>query len=117
MQGPRNAAPSRVQIDSSNGVCQSSEARSEARSIGLRFHFLAQSLEQLVFFRILQGGFGAPLVPLNQAILLDTFPRRQHGTATAFFGMGVVFGPIIGPTVGGYLAPRTGERAPDKLSK
>jgi MFS transporter, DHA2 family, multidrug resistance protein len=71
---------------------------------------LAQSLEQLVFFRILQGGFGAPLVPLNQAILLDTFPRRQHGTATAFFGMGVVFGPIIGPTVGGYLAEAFGWR-------
>jgi DHA2 family multidrug resistance protein len=71
---------------------------------------VAQNLDQLVFFRILQGGFGAPLVPVSQAILLDTFPRRLHGTATGFFGMGVVFGPIIGPTVGGYLSEALGWR-------
>lgn len=71
---------------------------------------VAQSLEELVLYRILQGGFGAPLVPLAQATILDTFPRHQHGTATAVFSMGVVFGPIIGPTVGGFLAEELGWR-------
>ena len=71
---------------------------------------LSQNLEQLVFFRILQGGFGAPLVPICMAMILDIFPREEHGTATAFFGMGVVFGPIIGPTIGGYLSEELGWR-------
>jgi DHA2 family multidrug resistance protein len=71
---------------------------------------VAGTLEELVVYRILQGGFGAPLVPLAQATILDTFPRRQHGTATAVFSMGVVFGPIIGPTVGGFLAEELGWR-------
>lgn len=70
----------------------------------------AQNLEQLVFFRILQGGFGAPLVPICMAMILDIFPTEEHGTATAIFGMGVVFGPIIGPTVGGYLSEELGWR-------
>lgn len=71
---------------------------------------LAANLEQLVFYRVLQGGFGAPLVPLAQATILDTFPGKQRGTATAVFSMGVVFGPIIGPTVGGFLAEELGWR-------
>jgi DHA2 family multidrug resistance protein len=64
----------------------------------------AGSLETLVLYRILQGGFGATLVPLGQATILDTYPQHQHGTATAVFGMGVVVGPVIGPTLGGYIA-------------
>ncbi|MEX2618417.1 MAG: DHA2 family efflux MFS transporter permease subunit [Alphaproteobacteria bacterium] len=64
----------------------------------------ADSLESLVAYRILQGGFGAPLVPLAQAVLLDTFSRRQHGLVTSIYGMGVVVGPIIGPFLGGYLS-------------
>lgn len=71
---------------------------------------LSQNLEQLVIFRILQGGFGAPLVPIAMAKVLDTFPQSEHGTATAIFGMGVVFGPIIGPTVGGFLSEELGWR-------
>jgi len=71
---------------------------------------VAGSLEQLVFYRVLQGAFGAPLVPLAQATILDTFPGKQRGTATAVFSMGVVFGPIIGPTVGGFLAEELGWR-------
>ncbi len=71
---------------------------------------LSQNLEQLVIFRILQGGFGAPLVPIAMAMVLDTFPQSEHGTATAIFGMGVVFGPIIGPTVGGFLSEELGWR-------
>lgn len=65
---------------------------------------LAGSLETLVLFRIGQGAFGAPLVPVSQAIILATFPRRQHSLATALWGMGVVTGPILGPTVGGFVA-------------
>ena len=49
------------------------------------------------------GLFGAPLVPLSQAITLDTFPRAQHGPAMALWGIGVMLGPILGPTVGGYM--------------
>ncbi|MDD3764423.1 MAG: DHA2 family efflux MFS transporter permease subunit [Nevskiales bacterium] len=64
---------------------------------------LAATLEQLVVFRILQGIFGAALVPLTQSILLDTYPRHQHGSAMALWGMGVMIGPILGPTLGGWL--------------
>ena len=64
----------------------------------------ATSVEELVFYRILQGACGAPLVPLSQAILLDTYPREQHGPVNAIFGVGVILGPIIAPTLGGYLS-------------
>lgn len=63
----------------------------------------AQSLEQMVAFRLLQGMFGAPLVPLSQAVLLDTYPRERHGEAMAIWGVGVMVGPILGPTLGGWL--------------
>jgi DHA2 family multidrug resistance protein len=63
----------------------------------------ATSLEELVAFRLLQGAFGAGLVPLSQAVLLDTYPREQHGSAMAMWGVGVMVGPILGPTLGGYL--------------
>ena len=64
----------------------------------------ADSLETLVLWRILQGGCGAPVVPLSQTILLDSFPRRQAGMVTSIFGMGAVVGPVIGPALGGYLS-------------
>ena len=64
----------------------------------------ADSLEVLVIYRMLQGVFGAPLNPLSNAIVLDTFPREQHGTVNSIYGTGVVVGPMIGPIVGGYLA-------------
>jgi MFS transporter, DHA2 family, multidrug resistance protein len=64
---------------------------------------LATSLPELILWRTLQGMFGAPLVPLSQAITLDVYPREQHGTATALWGMGVMLGPILGPTIGGYM--------------
>ncbi len=63
----------------------------------------AQSLPQIVIFRLLQGIFGASLVPLSQAVLLDTYPREQHGSAMAIWGIGVMVGPILGPTLGGWL--------------
>jgi DHA2 family multidrug resistance protein len=64
---------------------------------------LAASLEQMVIFRLLQGVFGAPLVPLSQSVLLDSYPREKHGSAMALWGVGVMVGPILGPTLGGYL--------------
>lgn len=63
----------------------------------------ATSLTEIVVFRLLQGVFGAGLVPLSQAVLLDTYPREKHGSAMALWGMGVMVGPILGPTLGGYL--------------
>jgi DHA2 family multidrug resistance protein len=64
---------------------------------------LAQSLEQMVLFRIAQGMFGAALVPLSQAIMLQIYPAEQRGQAMAIWGVGVLVGPILGPTLGGYL--------------
>jgi DHA2 family multidrug resistance protein len=64
---------------------------------------MAQSLTQLVLFRLLQGVFGASLVPMSQSVLLDTYPREQHGSAMAVWGVGVMVGPILGPTLGGWL--------------
>jgi MFS transporter, DHA2 family, multidrug resistance protein len=63
----------------------------------------AQSLTQMVLFRLAQGVCGAALVPLSQAILLDVFPREQRGPAMALWGVGIMVGPILGPTLGGYL--------------
>jgi MFS transporter, DHA2 family, multidrug resistance protein len=63
----------------------------------------AQSLSQMVVFRLLQGVFGAALVPLSQATMLDLYPAEQRGSAMAMWGMGVMLGPILGPTLGGYL--------------
>lgn len=63
----------------------------------------ATSLNQLIFFRVVQGLGGGGLQPISQAILLETFPPRERGLALAVFGMGVVVGPIIGPLLGGYV--------------
>ena len=63
----------------------------------------AQSLEQIVVFRVLQGAFGAALAPLSQATLLDIYPPERRGFAMAILGMGIMLGPIMGPTLGGWL--------------
>lgn len=63
----------------------------------------SQNLIEIVVFRLLQGVFGAALVPLAQAILTDVFPREQRAKAMAIWGFGVMVGPILGPTLGGYL--------------
>ncbi|MDY0013991.1 MAG: DHA2 family efflux MFS transporter permease subunit [Rhodocyclaceae bacterium] len=63
----------------------------------------AQSLTQIVIFRVLQGLFGACLVPLSQAVMLDTFAPSEHARAMAMWGVGVMVGPILGPTLGGWL--------------
>lgn len=64
---------------------------------------IAWSLESMVFFRMAQGVFGAAIVPLSQTFLLDINPREKHGQAMAIWGAGIMVGPIIGPTLGGYL--------------
>ncbi len=64
---------------------------------------IATSLPELVFFRAVQGACGAALIPLSQSSLLSVFPRERHGTALALWGVGVMVGPVIGPTLGGWL--------------
>lgn len=64
---------------------------------------IASSLTEMVVFRLMQGACGAALVPVSQAILLDTYPREKHGSAMAMWGVGVMLGPIMGPSLGGYL--------------
>lgn len=63
----------------------------------------APNLGMLIFFRILQGAAGGALIPISQAILLETFPPQQHGIAMAIFGIGAMFGPIVGPALGGWI--------------
>jgi DHA2 family multidrug resistance protein len=64
---------------------------------------VAQTLPEMVAFRLLQGVFGAALVPLSQSTMLNIYPPEQRGSAMAVWGMGVMVGPILGPTLGGYL--------------
>jgi len=63
----------------------------------------AWSLNSLIFFRVLQGIGGGGLQPISQAILLETFPPQQRGMAMAIFGIGIMFGPIMGPLLGGII--------------
>jgi MFS transporter, DHA2 family, multidrug resistance protein len=64
---------------------------------------LAETIEQMVLFRLLQGMFGAALVPLSQAVLLDAYTVQERGSAMAIWGIGVMLGPIMGPTLGAWL--------------
>ena len=63
----------------------------------------AQSLDQMVVFRLMQGAFGAALSPLSQAIMLDLYPPEKRGAIMGIWSMGVMLGPILGPTLGGVL--------------
>jgi len=64
---------------------------------------LAGSIVQMVIYRFVQGVCGAALVPLAQSMLLNIYPREKQGGAMAIWGAGVMLGPIIGPTLGGWL--------------
>jgi DHA2 family multidrug resistance protein len=64
---------------------------------------MAENLTEMVVFRLLQGVFGAALAPLSQTVMLDLYPPEKRGQAMAIFGMGIMLGPILGPTLGGYL--------------
>lgn len=64
---------------------------------------LAQDITQMVVFRLLQGVFGAALVPLSQAVMLDSYALHERAKAMAIWGMGVMMGPIMGPSLGAWL--------------
>src|SRR3984893_18932162 len=64
---------------------------------------VSQSLVQIVVFRLMQGLFGAALVPLSQGILLDIYDVEERGSAMALFGVSVMVGPVLGPVIGGWL--------------
>ena len=64
---------------------------------------VATSLSEMVVDRLIQGVFGAALVPLSQGTMLNIYPAEKRGSAMAIWGMGVMVGPILGPTLGGYL--------------
>ena len=64
---------------------------------------IAQSIEEIVAFRIVQGMFGAALVPLSQTVMLQIYPIESRGWAMSLWGMGVMIGPIMGPILGGWL--------------
>ena len=63
----------------------------------------AVSLPELVFFRALQGFSGAAFMPLFQSLIFEIYPREKQGSAMSMFAVGAMFGPLIGPTLGGYL--------------
>ncbi|MGD0075597.1 MAG: DHA2 family efflux MFS transporter permease subunit, partial [Candidatus Binataceae bacterium] len=63
----------------------------------------AQSLDEMVVFRLLQGAAGAAMMPLSQAILMETFPPQEQAMAMAVWGVGMMVAPIMGPTLGGWI--------------
>ena len=72
---------------------------------------LAPSLTTLVIFRVIQGFAGGALLPTSQALIYESFPKEQAGMASAIYGMSVMIGPTIGPTLGGYLTDNFGWRS------
>lgn len=64
---------------------------------------ISTSLPEIVLFRLLQGVFGAALSPISQSIMITTFPHEQRGRAMAIWGLGIMVGPILGPTLGGWI--------------
>jgi DHA2 family multidrug resistance protein len=64
---------------------------------------MAQSLVEIVLFRVLQGMFGAALVPLSQTVLININPKERQGSAMALWGVAVMAGPVLGPVLGGWL--------------
>lgn len=64
---------------------------------------MSQDLTQLVLFRLLQGAAGAALIPLSQSLVIDLYPAHERTKAQSIFGMGIMLGPIMGPTLGAWL--------------
>jgi len=64
---------------------------------------MARNLGEMVIFRILQGAGGGGILPISQALMLESFPKEKRGTAMSLFGMGVIIAPIIGPVLGGWI--------------
>ncbi len=71
----------------------------------------APNLYTLIFFRILQGLAGGALLPTSQTLIYEQFPKEKAGTAGAIFGMSVMIGPTLGPTLGGWLTDNFGWRS------
>ncbi len=63
----------------------------------------AAGIEDLVIYRVLQGVASAPLLPISQAIMLDTYPKERHGFAMSIWSMGMILGPVVGPTIGAIM--------------
>ena len=72
-------------------------------TVGSMLCGMATSLGEIVVFRMIQGAFGAALVPLSQAVLMNIYPPERQGRAISYWGMAIMVGPIIGPILGGYL--------------
>lgn len=70
----------------------------------------SRTLTEMVLSRLFQGAFGASVVPLSQAIMVDTFTAQNRGKAMAIWGIGILLGPIMGPTVGGFITDHLGWR-------
>ncbi len=68
----------------------------------------ASSLPEILFYRACQGAFSAPVIPISQALMLDSYPPERHGQALAVWGTGVMFAPVMGPVVGGFLTDHYG---------
>src|SRR5208282_561241 len=64
---------------------------------------LAPNLSMLILFRVIQGATGGALQPLSQAVMLEAFPPQDRGKAMAFWGLGIVVAPMLGPVIGGWL--------------
>ncbi len=64
---------------------------------------IARTLDQIVIFRLLQGAAGAAMMPLSQAILMETFPPQEQAMSMAIWGIGMMVAPIMGPTIGGWI--------------
>lgn len=71
----------------------------------------ATTLDQLVMYRVLQGLLSAPILPLSQAIMLDTYPREKHSFAITTWSMAMILGPVLGPSVGAILTEEYSWRA------
>ncbi len=63
----------------------------------------AQTMTQMVIFRLIQGAAGAAMIPSSQAILMETFPPGEQALAMAVYGIGIVSAPVLGPTLGGWI--------------
>jgi DHA2 family multidrug resistance protein len=63
----------------------------------------ADSLAEMIVFRLIQGICGASVIPLSQSVMVDVFPKEERGKAMALWGIGIMLGPILGPTLGGYI--------------
>src|SRR3990167_26465 len=64
---------------------------------------ISESLSMMVFFRLMQGAFGASLIPLSQAIMRQNYPPEEQGKAMAIWGIGIMAAPVLGPVLGGFI--------------